>query len=136
MMTGTEHTSLREIIYEILKTVTDPEIDSVSILDLGMVERVDVAGTAAKVSVLPTFTGCPALDIIQRDIVNAVIEVEGVEEVDSIMMQQQEALLGKLRHGHAELESLASEVSSQRAAKQRELENARRALREAEGGQS
>ena len=36
----------------------------------------------------------------------------------------------------AELESLASEVSSQRAAKQRELENARRALREAEGGQS
>jgi DNA-binding helix-hairpin-helix protein with protein kinase domain len=63
-------------------------------------------------------------------------DTEGVEEVDSIMMQQQEALLGKLRHGHAELESLASQISSQRAAKQRELENARRALREAEGGQS
>lgn len=82
MMTGTEPFSLRENVYETLKTVTDPEIDSVSILDLGMVERVDVKGTAATVSVLPTFTGCPALDIIQRDIVNAVIEVEGVEEVE------------------------------------------------------
>ncbi|WP_257349369.1 1,2-phenylacetyl-CoA epoxidase subunit PaaD [Pseudalkalibacillus decolorationis] len=81
-MIETEHESLLESIHGVLKTVTDPEIDSVSVLDLGMVENVEVEGSSAKVSVLPTFTGCPALDIIQRDIVNAVIEVEGVDEVE------------------------------------------------------
>ncbi|WLD94124.1 1,2-phenylacetyl-CoA epoxidase subunit PaaD [Alkalihalobacillus sp. AL-G] len=80
-MTGIEHKSLIDSTYDVLKNVTDPEIDSVSILDLGMVEKVEAKGNSVTVSVLPTFTGCPALDIIQRDIVNAVIEVEGVEEV-------------------------------------------------------
>ncbi|WP_349409649.1 1,2-phenylacetyl-CoA epoxidase subunit PaaD [Pseudalkalibacillus sp. SCS-8] len=83
-MTGIESKQLVETVYQVLQDVTDPEIDSVSIRDLGMVEKVDVDGSKATVSVLPTFTGCPALDIIQRDIVNAVIEVDGIEEVEVI----------------------------------------------------
>ncbi|WP_408009574.1 1,2-phenylacetyl-CoA epoxidase subunit PaaD [Pseudalkalibacillus sp. A8] len=81
-MTGIESKQLVDTIYDVLQAVTDPEIDSVSILDLGMVEGVEVVDMSAKVGVLPTFTGCPALGIIQRDIVNAVIEVEGVSEVE------------------------------------------------------
>jgi len=64
------------------------------------------------------------------------MDAEGVEEVDSILLQQQEALLHKLRQGQSELESLSGEISSQRAAKQRELEDARRAVRQAEGGEA
>jgi len=64
------------------------------------------------------------------------MDAEGVEEVDSILLQQQEALLHKLRQGQSELESLSGEISSQRAAKQRELEDARRAVKQAEGGGS
>jgi len=41
-----------------------------------------------------------------------------------------------LRQGQSELESLSGEISSQRAAKQRELEDARRAVKQAEGGGS
>ena len=61
---------------------------------------------------------------------------EGVEEVESLLLQQQEEMLRKLQKGQSDLESLSSEISSQRAAKQRELENARDAIRQAEGGAS
>ncbi|OYD59856.1 phenylacetate-CoA oxygenase subunit PaaJ [Fictibacillus aquaticus] len=53
---------------------------TVSILDLGMVETVKANGTAVKITVLPTFSGCPALNIIERDIKQAAEKVEGVTE--------------------------------------------------------
>lgn len=42
----------------------------ISIVDLGIVENVAIEEAAGrvKVTVLPTFVGCPALDMIQRDI--------------------------------------------------------------------
>ena len=48
-----------------LAEVPDPEIPVVSIVDLGLVERVEVSGDAIRVELLPTFVGCPALDAIQ-----------------------------------------------------------------------
>jgi ring-1,2-phenylacetyl-CoA epoxidase subunit PaaD len=48
-----------------LADVADPEIPTVSVLDLGMVERIDVADDAIRVELLPTFVGCPAVDMIK-----------------------------------------------------------------------
>jgi ring-1,2-phenylacetyl-CoA epoxidase subunit PaaD len=48
-----------------LGDVSDPEIPVVSVVDLGMVERVDVADDAIRVELLPTFVGCPALEVIK-----------------------------------------------------------------------
>jgi ring-1,2-phenylacetyl-CoA epoxidase subunit PaaD len=48
-----------------LGDVADPEIPVVSVLDLGMVERVDVADDAIRVELLPTFVGCPAVEVIK-----------------------------------------------------------------------
>jgi ring-1,2-phenylacetyl-CoA epoxidase subunit PaaD len=48
-----------------LADVADPEIPAVSVLDLGMIERVDVADDAIRVELLPTFVGCPAVDMIK-----------------------------------------------------------------------
>lgn len=42
-------------IYEVLMNVKDPEIDSVSILDLGMVGEVTAVGKNVKITLLPTF---------------------------------------------------------------------------------
>ena len=50
------------LIYEVLDTVKDPEIDTVSIIDLGMIERVQINDNHVRIEVLPTFSGCPALD--------------------------------------------------------------------------
>ena len=45
-----------------LADVADPEIPAISIVDLGIVERFDVAEDVIRVELLPTFVGCPALD--------------------------------------------------------------------------
>ncbi len=49
-----------------LAEVPDPEIPVVSVVDLGMVESVEVAPDAIRVELLPTFVGCPALDVIRE----------------------------------------------------------------------
>ena len=48
-----------------LSEVADPEIPAVSVIDLGMVERVDLADGVIRVELLPTFVGCPAVDMIK-----------------------------------------------------------------------
>jgi ring-1,2-phenylacetyl-CoA epoxidase subunit PaaD len=53
-----------------LAEVPDPEIPVLSVVELGIIHRVDVAADAddIEVAILPTFVGCPALDVIKADI--------------------------------------------------------------------
>ena len=55
-------------VLDVLRTVRDPEIPTVSIVDLGIVERIDVGEDLIRVELLPTFVGCPALDLIRADV--------------------------------------------------------------------
>ncbi len=55
-----------------LARVHDPEIPPLSIVDLGIVEQVLVSEDIVEVELLPTFAGCPALDVIRRDAEAAV----------------------------------------------------------------
>ena len=71
-----------EQVYEVLKNVNDPEIDSISIIDLGMVEEITIQGNNVKVFLLPTFLGCPALEIIKNNTMKAIKELPKVEEVE------------------------------------------------------
>lgn len=68
-------------VTEVLRRVPDPELP-VSIVDLGLVEEIRIkrgAGAAAvQVDLLPTFIGCPALDIIAKDVATKVQELPGV----------------------------------------------------------
>jgi ring-1,2-phenylacetyl-CoA epoxidase subunit PaaD len=78
----TQTSSLQDSIWEALARVPDPEIPAVSVIDMGMIESVELHGTRARVVVLPTFTGCPAVPIIKRDVAAAVKNVDGVEQVE------------------------------------------------------
>jgi ring-1,2-phenylacetyl-CoA epoxidase subunit PaaD len=49
-----------------LAEVPDPELPVVSIVDLGMVEAVDVTEAEVRVELLPTFVGCPAIELIRE----------------------------------------------------------------------
>lgn len=51
-----------------LAEVPDPEIPVVSIVDLGMVGEVEVGPDRIRVELLPTFVGCPALDVIRSSV--------------------------------------------------------------------
>lgn len=73
--------TLEQKVWDALATVPDPEIPAVSVVDMGMIRDVSVAGTTASVVVLPTFTGCPALPIIKQDVSRAVAAVDGVGSV-------------------------------------------------------
>lgn len=57
-----------ENIYNWLADVKDPEVPVLSILDLGIVRNVSVAdtgnGPAVNVTITPTYSGCPAMDVI------------------------------------------------------------------------
>ena len=48
-----------------LAEVPDPELPVLSVVDLGIVHRVEVDGEGIRVAILPTFVGCPALDVIR-----------------------------------------------------------------------
>ncbi|MGH2820212.1 MAG: 1,2-phenylacetyl-CoA epoxidase subunit PaaD [Actinomycetota bacterium] len=72
--------TVEEAIWEALGGVMDPEIPAVSVVDMGMIEEVSVRGASARVVVLPTFTGCPAVPVIEKEVAGAVAGVEGVDE--------------------------------------------------------
>ena len=74
--------SLEETVWSALERVPDPEIPAVSVVDMGMIRDVQVRGRHARVVVLPTFTGCPAIGVIRSDVATAVAAVDGIEEVE------------------------------------------------------
>jgi ring-1,2-phenylacetyl-CoA epoxidase subunit PaaD len=74
-------TTVEERVWDALGAVLDPEIPAVSVVDMGMIREVSVEDGVAHVVVLPTFTGCPAVPMIERDVRAAVAAVEGVEDV-------------------------------------------------------
>ncbi len=61
-------------VWEILETVTDPEVPVLTITDLGIVRDVKIDGDAIEVIITPTYTGCPAMDMIAMNIKMALIE--------------------------------------------------------------
>ena len=62
--------------------VRDPEIRVLTIADLGILRGVEVAVDGrVTVTVTPTYTGCPAMDVIRRDIV-AAAHAAGAAEVE------------------------------------------------------
>jgi ring-1,2-phenylacetyl-CoA epoxidase subunit PaaD len=59
-------------VRDLLRTVHDPEIPNISIVDLGIVERVAVTSAGIEVELLPTFVGCPALEVIRASVREAL----------------------------------------------------------------
>ncbi len=71
----------KEQIIDALRPVKDPEIGR-SLVDLGMIKDVDIAGSSVTVHVELTTPACPLREDIKRDVHDAVIAVEGVSNVD------------------------------------------------------
>lgn len=64
-------------VYKWLADVTDPEVPVLTILDLGIVRKVEISGEeqapSVKVYITPTYSGCPAMDVIAVGIRMALI---------------------------------------------------------------
>ncbi len=58
--------------WTVLHTVLDPEVPALSVCDLGIVRDVRDVGHALEVDLTPTYSGCPATEVIENDVVQAL----------------------------------------------------------------
>lgn len=71
-------------IWAALDAVPDPEMPFVSLVELGIVRRVDLQGGAISVTITPTFSGCPAYEVMGEQIEAAVLAL-GADEVSVLV---------------------------------------------------
>jgi ring-1,2-phenylacetyl-CoA epoxidase subunit PaaD len=72
-MTSADTISIQKI-WSILETVNDPEVPVLTIIDLGIVRDVKLSEGEIEIIITPTYTGCPAMDMIAMNIRLAMAE--------------------------------------------------------------
>lgn len=78
---GVVKVPVRERAYQAVARVVDPEIPVLSIVDIGILRSVEVEGDTVVVTITPTYSGCPAMDLI-RDEVEAALQRAGFPDVE------------------------------------------------------
>ncbi|MFM1884252.1 MAG: phenylacetate-CoA oxygenase subunit PaaJ [Bacteroidota bacterium] len=61
-----------DALWSALEEVMDPEVPVLSVVDLGVIRRVSLQGNALHIDLAPTYTGCPAMDVIQKRVEDAL----------------------------------------------------------------
>ena len=100
----------KEDILEALQDVKDPEIPTISVVDLGIITGVEVNDdNFVKVTMTPTFSGCPALKIMENMVKERIelLNINGVEVTTNFdtpwntNMISQKGIEGLKKHGLA-----------------------------------
>lgn len=68
-------------VLALLDRVKDPEIPAISVRELGVLREVEVLEEKVVVTITPTYTGCPAMDVMKQDI-EAELRAAGIENVE------------------------------------------------------
>lgn len=71
---STSNTILTDEIWLLLETVSDPEVPVLSVMDLGIIRDVQLNGNKVEITITPTYSGCPAMDMISMNIRLALLE--------------------------------------------------------------
>ena len=66
-----EHAEIDSELIPILDQVSDPEIPVLTILDMGVVRYAKLIDDIVEIKITPTYSGCPAMDVIADDIKSA-----------------------------------------------------------------
>ena len=72
-----ENSFSEQQVWDWLQEIPDPEVPIVSVVDLGMIRGISIEQDAVEVAVSPTYSGCPATEVIERSIV-AELQRRGV----------------------------------------------------------
>ncbi|MCX6197744.1 MAG: phenylacetate-CoA oxygenase subunit PaaJ [Bacteroidetes bacterium] len=78
--------TIENTVWEILENVKDPEIPVISVVDMGMITAVQLQTSdfrlrTCSITMTPTFVGCPAIDVIKKNIHEEVMKL-GFDEVE------------------------------------------------------
>jgi ring-1,2-phenylacetyl-CoA epoxidase subunit PaaD len=71
--------------WDLLAQVPDPELPTVSVVDLGIARAVDVTGDSVVVTITPTYSGCPAMREIEHDVQARLAERFADVEVRTVL---------------------------------------------------
>jgi metal-sulfur cluster biosynthetic enzyme len=66
-----------------LAEVLDPEYP-VSLVDLGLIRGVEVEGGTAKIAIAYCSLGCPCIELIQHDVEERLLRLDGIERVEVV----------------------------------------------------
>jgi ring-1,2-phenylacetyl-CoA epoxidase subunit PaaD len=75
--TATDRHDLRQLAWNAASQVVDPEIPVLTIADLGVLREVTINAGQVEVAITPTYSGCPAMNIIALEI-ELALEREGI----------------------------------------------------------
>ena len=67
-MTKAKALHTEEEIWSWLKEVTDPEIPVLNIVEMGIARKVEIQGDKVLVKITPTYSGCPAMSVIEKEV--------------------------------------------------------------------
>ena len=85
MKVTTTEQHIDEVLIPILEQVSDPEIPVLSIMDMGVVRSANIRNNLVYIEITPTYSGCPAMDVIGDDIKAALKEVGYIAKVKLIL---------------------------------------------------
>ncbi|MDQ6845941.1 MAG: phenylacetate-CoA oxygenase subunit PaaJ [Bacteroidota bacterium] len=67
-MEHTKENIITDTVWGLMNDVYDPEIPVLSVIDLGIIRDVKLKGEEIEVFITPTYSGCPAMDVISMNI--------------------------------------------------------------------
>lgn len=70
-----------DAVLRMLADVKDPELPTLDIVELGIVRDVEVVGARVRVDITPTYSGCPAMQVIESDIAST-LRAGGFESIE------------------------------------------------------
>lgn len=68
-------------IWQYMEEVFDPEVPVLTVVDLGVVRNIEIQEDLCKVTITPTYSGCPAMKRIEDDIIEKLAE-KGIDKVE------------------------------------------------------
>lgn len=72
-MCGAEVMDREAAAWRVLQDVLDPEVPALSLVDLGIVRAVRLHDAGVEVVLTPTYSGCPATEVISQSVVDALV---------------------------------------------------------------
>jgi ring-1,2-phenylacetyl-CoA epoxidase subunit PaaD len=71
-----------DAVWSALAEISDPEIPTVSLVDLGVIRDVEVDNGRVRVSFMPTFLGCPAVEVMRTLMADRIRELGAEPEIE------------------------------------------------------
>lgn len=78
---------LESAVWAALHDVHDPEIPTISVVDLGVVRSVQTSDNSIRVELMPTFVGCPAVEVMRQSVADRLHEFADDVRVDITFAQ-------------------------------------------------